>query len=143
MTRLLQLVIPGEPCGKQRPRFVMATGRTYTPGKTVNAETLIKELFAQAYSGFVPLTCALSLTVIAYMGVPVSTTKKHRERMLAQQWWPTKKPDADNILKLAADALNGLAYVDDKQIVTAHIHKVYSDRPRLEINIVPKEDCIA
>jgi Holliday junction resolvase RusA-like endonuclease len=60
--------------------------------------------------------------------------------MLAQRVWPTKKPDADNILKLVADALNGLAYVDDKNIVTAHAHKVYSDRPRLEINIIPKED---
>jgi Holliday junction resolvase RusA-like endonuclease len=61
--------------------------------------------------------------------------------MLAWKMWPTKKPDADNILKLAADSLNGLAYVDDKQIVSAVIHKFYSDRPRLEINIVPKEEC--
>jgi Holliday junction resolvase RusA-like endonuclease len=143
MTHLLQLVIPGEPCGKQRPRFVMATGRTYTPGKTVNAETFIKELFAQAYPGFVPLKCALAVTVIAYMGIPVSAPKTQRVLMLSQKMWPTKKPDADNILKLVADALGGLAYVDDKQIVTAHFHKVYSDRPRLEINIVPKEDCLA
>jgi Holliday junction resolvase RusA-like endonuclease len=48
---------------------------------------------------------------------------------------PTKKPDADNILKAVLDALNGLAYNDDSQIVSARIEKLYSDNPRVEIVI--------
>ena len=39
---------------------------------------------------------------------------------------PTKKPDADNISKIVLDALNGLAYYDDNQVVTLHIDKCYA-----------------
>ena len=36
--------------------------------------------------------------------------------MLNGRLFPTKKPDADNIIKVILDALNGLAYRDDSQI---------------------------
>ena len=35
------------------------------------------------------------------------------------------KPDADNISKIILDALNDLAYKDDKQISTLKVHKCY------------------
>lgn len=44
--------------------------------------------------------------------------------------WPgrecTKRPDLDNLCKLVGDALNGVAYRDDSQIVRASISKLYS-----------------
>lgn len=48
---------------------------------------------------------------------PKSHTRKQRE-----SGWHTGKADIDNLQKLVFDALNGLAYDDDKQIafVTAH-----------------------
>ncbi|EGT4933384.1 TPA: RusA family crossover junction endodeoxyribonuclease, partial [Clostridioides difficile] len=39
------LVIDGEPVGKERPRFNLATKRTYTPQKTKDYEELIKWLY--------------------------------------------------------------------------------------------------
>ena len=39
---------------------------------------------------------------------------------------PAKKPDADNILKLGLDALNGVAYADDKQVIEVRCRKFYS-----------------
>lgn len=139
---MISFVVPGEPCGKGRPKFckVGKFARAYTPAKTVNREATIKQLFAVHYPDFTPLDGPMAMTVIAYMSIPASASAKARVAMLAQRVWPTKKPDADNILKLVADALNGLAYLDDKQIVTAKFHKAYSDRPRLEICIVRKED---
>ena len=138
---MIHFTVPGEPCGKGRPRFckVGKFARAYTPAKTVNHEATIKQLFTVRYPDFTPLDGPMAMTVIAYMGIPASASAKARVEMLAQRVWPTKKPDADNILKLVADALNGLAYVDDKQIVTAHFHKAYSDRPRLEINVVERK----
>lgn len=47
---------------------------------------------------------------------------------------PTKKPDFDNIAKIAVDALNGIAFVDDSQICVAHVSKEYSASPRVEIS---------
>lgn len=48
---------------------------------------------------------------------------------------PTKKPDWDNIGKIVTDALNGVAYHDDAQIVDAQVRKFYSKDPRVEIII--------
>ena len=58
--------------------------------------------------------------------------------MIAGQRTPTKKPDADNIAKVVCDALNGVAYKDDTQIVSLHIKKSYTaDEPRVEVMIQP------
>ncbi|NFS59368.1 RusA family crossover junction endodeoxyribonuclease, partial [Clostridium sporogenes] len=46
---------------------------------------------------------------------------------------PTIKPDVDNIAKVILDSLNGLAYKDDKQIVTCGISKWYGEDPRVEV----------
>ena len=48
---------------------------------------------------------------------------------------PTKKPDADNIAKAILDALNGLAYYDDAQVVHLEVQKRYSNEPRAEVFI--------
>jgi len=138
---MISLTVPGEPCGKGRPKFckVGKFARAYTPTGTRVAESNIVAVFQTHYPDFTPLDGPMAMTVIAYMSIPASASAKARVEMLAQRVWPTKKPDADNILKLVADALNGLAYVDDKNIVTAHFHKVYSDRPRLEINVVERK----
>ena len=55
--------------------------------------------------------------------------------MLCEEIRPTKKPDGDNILKAVADALNGVCYKDDKNIVKMSIEKFYSDMPRIDVII--------
>ena len=55
--------------------------------------------------------------------------------MIAGDIVPTKKPDFDNIQKIICDALNGVAYHDDSQIVKADIEKVYSTTPHVEVNV--------
>ena len=42
---------------------------------------------------------------------------------------------ADNIVKCILDALNGIAYYDDSQVVYVRCKKNYSDEPRAEIII--------
>ena len=46
-----------------------------------------------------------------------------------------KKPDADNIIKVVADALNKVAYRDDADLVQVSFEKFYSWQPRLEVEI--------
>lgn len=48
---------------------------------------------------------------------------------------PTTKPDGDNILKVVLDALNGLAYDDDRQVVKMCIIKVYGANPGLVVKV--------
>ncbi|MCB1723228.1 MAG: RusA family crossover junction endodeoxyribonuclease [Gammaproteobacteria bacterium] len=48
---------------------------------------------------------------------------------------PSSKPDFDNYEKAAVDALNGVVYLDDAQIVESHTRLVYSDTPSLSITV--------
>ena len=48
---------------------------------------------------------------------------------------PTVKPDLDNIAKIVADALNGLAYRDDSCIVDLVVRKRYGVEARVEVKI--------
>jgi Holliday junction resolvase RusA-like endonuclease len=120
--------------GKQRPKF-RAAGKfvqTYTPTKTVNYETLVKELFITNQCPM--LDGEISVQVVAYLTIPQSAPKKKAEQMAIGNINPTKKPDCDNILKIVCDSLNGMAYRDDSQIVQAMIKKRYTNQtPRVEI----------
>lgn len=131
--QVIGLTIPGDPLGKQRHR----SGRygQYTPIKTVNYETQVRERFAACYPTRELMLGPLVIEIRAYLAIPKSATKKKRAAMLANIIRPTKKPDYDNISKIIGDALNGVAYKDDSQIVSATIHKYYSDNPRVELSV--------
>lgn len=129
-----QFTVYGEPKGKGRPRFAR-NGHTYTPSETVNYETLVKVSYQAQCEGCYDKDKMLCMTVMAYFNVPKSASNKKREAMLAGRIRPTKKPDLDNILKIVADSLNGIAYYDDAQIVGISLRKFYSDVPRTEIII--------
>ena len=128
--------IPGEPVGKGRPRFsrqgsfVMA----YTPGKTVSYENLIKVEY-ERQSGFSFGEREIGLRVTAYFSIPKSASKVKRRQMKDGEIRPAKKPDIDNVCKVVADALNGVAYNDDRQIVYTEISKRYDDMPRMDVSI--------
>ena len=47
----------------------------------------------------------------------------------------TVKPDIDNLTKAVLDALNGLAWYDDAQIVELNASKTYVEDPHILINI--------
>jgi Holliday junction resolvase RusA-like endonuclease len=129
---MIKLTIPGEPMGKQRPKF--GNGRTYTPQKTVNYETLVKELYIIGNYGK-QLEGQLQMLVRAYFQIPKSATKGKLLDMKHNIVRPTSRPDWDNVGKIISDALNGLAYKDDSQIVSATVEKWYSDSPRVEVEI--------
>ncbi|HGU6173192.1 TPA: RusA family crossover junction endodeoxyribonuclease [Escherichia coli] len=120
----ITLTIPGKPFGKQRPR-VTKQGIAYTPKETVNYETFVKLLYMQKYNN-IKLKGPLRMTIKAFYKIPKSVSKKEKELMLQNIIRPTKKPDMDNIAKVILDALNGLAYEDDRQIVELYVSKFYS-----------------
>jgi len=129
----MKLTIPGEPVAKQRARH--GKFGTYTPEKTVNYETLVKQLYIQ--QNFAKqLDGQLKLTANAYFSIPKSVSKTARAAMVAGILRPVKKPDSSNVVKIIEDALNKLAYRDDSQIVSLNVEKWYSENPRVEVEIV-------
>lgn len=134
MTKTIRFCVEGAPFGKQRPRHNRFTGVTYTPAETKHREQSIAAAYRAQMGGYMfPQGSYLLLSVTAYMPIPKSASKKKRQQMLDGEIRPAVKPDCDNIFKLVADALNGIAYDDDKCIVDATIRKYYSEHPRTEI----------
>ena len=128
--------IPGEPVGKGRPRVVRkgAFTQTYTPEKTATYENLVKlEFQRQCQERFTDQQ--LHMHIKAYFGLAKTDSKRKREAKLCGAIRPTKKPDADNILKCVADARNGLAYNDDCQIVRAVVEKRFAIIPHVDVTI--------
>ncbi len=128
---MVKLIIPGEPVAKARPR-VTRYG-TYTPEKTVNYETLIRELYI--VGNHPKLEGPLRMDIVAYFKIPKSASKVKRQGMIDGLIRPTKRPDIDNIYKAFADGLEGVAYDNDSQIVTGMIQKWYAEDPRVEVMI--------
>ena len=131
---MLSLTIPGNPIAKARPRW--AKWGLYSPKKTVNYETQIKERFASEYPGFTPIDGPIRLEIRAHMMIPSSMSQKKRLLMSEGKIRPDKRPDIDNLIKAGMDALQGLAFRDDKQVVELEAAKFYTLHPRLEINII-------
>lgn len=126
--------IPGTPVPKGRPRF--GNGHTYTPQKTRDFETLC----AYSYRGDKPLEGTLTVELTFYMPIPQSATLRAQRAMRTGLIRPAKKPDIDNIVKAVLDGLNGVAWLDDKQIVELKASKHYSDDPRTEVFIQEIDD---
>lgn len=127
----VKFTIEGEPAGKGRPRH--GKSRTYTPTKTRVLENNIAYFYKvnvkHYFEGYVRMKLDL------YYSIAKSDSKKKREKKLSNELRPDKKPDADNVVKLIADALNEVAYKDDTQIIELECRKFYSDIPRMEIII--------
>lgn len=129
----LHFTVVGDPVGKQRPRHTK-TGHTYTPNKTREYEGHIANSYrAQCGLYEFPESSPIRVAVTAYYRIPKSTAKMRRRAMVAGNILPAKKPDVDNVLKSVLDALQGIAYRDDKSVTDASIRKLYSEEPRLEI----------
>jgi Holliday junction resolvase RusA-like endonuclease len=85
-----------------------------------------------------PLETPVTVAIYIRVGIPVSYTKQMKKYALEGILKPTKKPDADNVLKCFLDAMNGIVYLDDKQVVNIHLTKVFAETPAVEIMV--KED---
>ena len=113
--------IEGKIKGKGRPRFSHYGKfvKAYTPADTASYENLIKLQFRISCGDWFS-ELPLKMKITAIHGIVKSATKK---------------PDADNIVKIICDALNGIAYKDDTQVVELEIKKVYGELEKVIVEI--------
>jgi len=78
---------------------------------------------AARFAGAKPLEGAMGLDVIFHVQRPKSVKRAS----------PSVAPDLDKYLRSVGDALTGICYIDDSQIVDIKAKKVYSDSPGAEI----------
>ena len=127
--------VDANPVGKQRARYVKRGNfvQTYTPEKTRTYETLIKYAAIEAMGSSEPLETPVSLYLYIRAPIPKSYSKKKVADCLNGFDKPIKKPDASNVLKSVEDAMNGVVYRDDCQIVNFHVSKVYSSQSGIDV----------
>lgn len=143
------VTLDGPPQGKGRPRFrvVAPKGRApfatvYTPAETVAYEKALAWQAKAAMRGRHKFEGPVAVVMIAFFAVPASWSRKDRADALAGHIRPTGKPDGDNVLKML-DALNGLMWNDDAQVVEATVVKLYAEKAMLRVAIAPAATAMA
>ena len=121
-----EMWIPFAPVAKGRPRMAR-TGAVYTPKKTRDAETLIRDFVATHHCIPEPIPYPLEVEVVFFF------------KKVSPPNWHVSKPDADNICKLLLDSLGpytytylgtkrrkeGILYIDDSQVCSLIIKKYW------------------
>jgi Holliday junction resolvase RusA-like endonuclease len=75
--------------------------------------------------------------------VPASWSGKRQAAALAGYIRPTSRPDTDNYVKAALDAINGIAITDDSLVVELAAWKRYLRVPKLTITVTPPPSAAA
>jgi Holliday junction resolvase RusA-like endonuclease len=130
------ITIRGPAVAKGRPRFTRK-GFAYTPAATRKYEAHGCLAAQLAMGDQPPLNGPVCLTAIVEIPIPASWSKRRRALAIASGICPTTRPDADNFLKSAMDAINGIVVADDSLIVKATVEKKYGLDPKLVLLITP------
>ena len=109
----------------------------YTPKDTKDAEADIGmiALVAKNKARAKIIEGPVHLTMLMVYPTPKAWSKKKRQQSIEGKILPTVKPDIDNVEKLVCDALNGIVWVDDKQVCMVDKVKIYGEEPRNEITV--------
>ncbi|RDF83286.1 RusA family crossover junction endodeoxyribonuclease [Lacticaseibacillus paracasei] len=127
---MIRLTIPGNPVPQGRPRFTRM-GHAYDPTKSRNYKQHVKNVALEL--NIEPLSGPVRVAMEIYRPLQKSGSKALIRRKKEGKVRPTVKPDVDNYYKSVSDALTGILWEDDNQIVEIHVGKWYSDQPRVEI----------
>ncbi len=134
---MLLFSFSGDPRGQGRPRATTRGGfaTVYKDPKSRAYEGSIARVAASYMGDRPPLTGALSVSLWFKMPIPVSLSKRLKAAMAAGEVPHVKVPDCSNLAKAVEDALNGIAWVDDCQIVRLFVTKAYSDKPGFTVRV--------
>lgn len=117
----LKFTIPVKPVPQARPRFYVKYNRVkqfigaYDTKRCKSFKEIIAwqaKKKAMEYGLKKPVTGPVSISLAFQMGEN-------------GRGYYTKRPDIDNLAKAVKDALRGVIYVDDSQIVESHLYKRY------------------
>lgn len=120
---MTKIIVLGEPVAKERARVV--NGRAFTPKRTRAYEAQVAWEYKKQKGKFYdrePVTVKIKL----YFAPPKSTSKRELAKISTGQAMYMGKKDIDNIAKSILDGLNGVAYIDDRQVVELSISKAYT-----------------
>ncbi len=71
-----------------------------------------------------PPDSAIRIRSLSYCGAVEPNSSWPKKRAAAAKW-RTSKPDADNLAKIVADAMNAIVFADDAQVASLIVQKTY------------------
>ncbi len=152
----IHFTVPGNPKSQKRHRnWQRGDARgTYDPSASDKADFLA---LCMDNAPKRPIEGVVILYVVFWMPIPKGTSKKKIDEMRLHSFdtlsprdialningaanphpaHHIKRPDFDNCVKLLKDSLTGIYWRDDSQVQGGGIFKIYSHRPRTEIEII-------
>ena len=111
-------------------------GQSFNDGKMVSYQNRVIDLFREN-TGFawVKTKQPVMIELKAYFKVPQSFPK-WKKRLAEKEALPYLSfPDADNLMKNIADALQDTAYDNDSCVTDILVRKRYSPNPRAEVTV--------
>lgn len=111
------------PFAKERPRFSPLNMRAVTSRKTRAQEEMLAVFARQAWRG-PALTAALRVELLFDCRAPMRPTRPYPSRL-----------DVDNAAKAVLDALNGVYWKDDRQVVELVARKRFAPKDSIHIRV--------
>lgn len=128
---MILFTVPGEPVPFARAG---ANGKArFTPRKQADFMTAVRTFAARAMEGRPPMDGPVGLTILATYLVPPSWSGRKR----ANAYWKATRPDAGNLQKLLEDAMNKIVFVDDAQVASVIVRKIYGSVAGVEVRVEP------
>ncbi|HAP3794543.1 RusA family crossover junction endodeoxyribonuclease [Enterococcus faecalis] len=139
----MKITIPMTPKPQSRPRFARR-GRyvqTYEDSTMKTYKQQVKTYLRRAKPKLIEKGPIMA-HVTFYVQAPKSalSNKQKRSDVKLERKYCDKKPDLDNYFKAVTDAAEGILYKNDGQIAVIVCQKLYSIRPRTEIEIMSLEE---
>lgn len=140
-TKKLQFTVLGEAVGQQRVRFStqFGKGRAHEPAKSNVEKMVVRAMCQQAIdeqhwsvpSPDMPVKVEITINCIC----PKSKAQWIKAAAAKRLIVPLSKPDVDNVIKLYLDALNHVAYPDDKQVFDIAVKRQYGEVASVDVCI--------
>lgn len=113
----MNITLLGQPTPQARPRTFMRGGRAVTWSPKTGQEAYILQIIKQKPPA--PFVGPLQIDFQFFLDRPKSVSPRKRK-------YPSSKPDLDNLEKAIQDAMEGLYYKNDSQIVMKNSVKLYA-----------------
>lgn len=129
---VLSVRVYGDPVAQGRPRAraFQVAGKTrvsvYDPNTSRDWKRTVQSQVIAARIG-PPSENPLRVHLRFFLRRPKSLAKRVRQHI--------KRPDCDNLAKAVKDAMKGITYLDDSQVVVLLVTKEYGPEPGVDIQV--------
>lgn len=139
------------PQGSLRPIVSKTTGRTFVKQSCKRTIPWRQEVAGVARAAVDrsehewPTRAPVALMVAFFLPRPAGHTGKRGLRPSAPLY-PAKKPDLSKLVRALEDALTGIVYGDDAQIVVEHVEKVFvsnGEPPRAVVEVEELSEAVS